>query len=247
MNVFNRIVVIILVLILAVAAIGLALRPLEAVALGRGVLSSLEQGIFQDQFYLIFLASCIAVVVLALIILWLEIRSPRRKSVRVKTKGAGNAQLGVESVAQSLAYRVDEIAGVREVQPHIVSHGKDLEVALDIHTSPTVNIPMVSDQIVKLCHDIIEEQLGLKLHGKVRLNITHEPFPRGTMPSVGAPVAEAPASAARASESILHQPPATVARPPIVDKPAPEPRPSLFEEPILAAEDDDEEEQDAEA
>lgn len=246
MNVFNRVLVILLVLILAVAAIGLALRPLEAVALGRGVLNSLEQGIFQDQFFLIFLGSNIAIVVLALIILWLEIRSPRRKTVRVKTKGAGNAQLGVESVAQSLAYRVDEIAGVREVQPHIVSHGKDLEVALDIHTSPTVNIPVVSDQIVKLCHDIVEEQLGLKLHGKVRLNITHEPFPRGTMPSVGTPTGEAPTSVARPAESVLRESLTATTRPPIVDKPAPAARPSLVEEPILAADDDDEEEQDAE-
>jgi hypothetical protein len=94
---------------------------------------------------------------------------------------------------------VDELAGVRKVKTRITSRGKDVDVALDLDTSPSVNIPVLTDQIIGLCHDIVEGQLGIQIHGRPILNIKHEPYPRGTMPSTrplgNEPVAATPAPA----------------------------------------------------
>ncbi|MGC9361112.1 MAG: hypothetical protein ACP5G7_12220, partial [Anaerolineae bacterium] len=60
--------------------------------------------------------------------------------------------------------------------------GNSVKVQLDLDTSPSVNIGLLTDQIVDMVHDIVEGQLGLKIAGKVRVNVHHEPYPKGTMP-----------------------------------------------------------------
>lgn len=182
MNTFNRIVMVLGILIWIAAVSYVVLLPLDAVGVARFGLDQFEQSLFDDQFFTFFLATSGVILFLLLVLFLLELRRPRRRTVRIKTQGRGNAQLDVESVTQSLEYRVDELAGVRQVRTHIRSRGKDVDVALDLDTSPSVNIPVLTDQVVGLAQDIVEGQLGLKIHGQVRVNIKHEPYPRGTMP-----------------------------------------------------------------
>lgn len=189
MNILNRIMMVLAILLGLFVVLFVMIRPIDAVDLVRTNLDFFAQSLFDDQSFLIFLAATGALEFVLLILFWLELRRPRRKTVRIKTKGGGTAQLGVQSVAQSLEYRIDELAGVRKVRPSITSRGRDIRVAIDLDTSPSVNIPVLTDQIMDLCHDIVERQLGVKIHGKVKINVRHEPYPRGTMPPT-APMGE---------------------------------------------------------
>ena len=184
MRVFNRVVMILGILLLIALVAYIMILPPDAVFFAQQGLDSFRQWLVTDESFYVFPIAGGALLLILLILLWLEVRSPRRKTVRISTKGNGDAQLGVHSVAQSLEYRIDELAGVRKVVSRIVSRGKDVEVYLDLDTSPSVNIPVLTDQIVDLVHDIVEGQLGIKIHGKVGINIKHEPYPRGTMPPV---------------------------------------------------------------
>lgn len=187
MNVFNRIVMIIGILIWLFVVLVLMVRPLDAVEWVRSWLGFYEDSLLAPtNFYYIYLGVLAAIELLLLILLWLEIRRVRRRLVRITTQSGGTAELGVQSVAQSLEYRIDELAGVRRVETHITSRGRDVEVAIDLDTSPSVNIPVLTDQIVALAHEIVEKQLGVKIHGKVNIRVSHEPYPRGTMPASGA-------------------------------------------------------------
>ena len=189
MNVFNRIVMIVLILLSLAAAVVLAVFNVAALDAVRLYVDALQQALFVDQYYLIFLAALGVWALLMVILFVLEVHRPRYKTVRIKSKG-GKARLGIDSVAQSLEYRIDELAGVRKVQPKIVSRGRDVEVTIGLDTSPSVNVPVLTDQIIDLCHDIVEGQLGVKIRGKVTVNVKHEPYPRGTMPPTG-PLGEA--------------------------------------------------------
>jgi len=202
MNVLNRILMVLLILFLIVAVFTVVLTPLNFVAVTRLNLDYIESILSDAQVLLIFRAIGLGLLLVLFLLLWFELRRPRRRTVRIKTASGGNAQLDIQSVAQSLEYRIDELPGVRHVRPRIISRGDDVEVILDLDTSPSVNIPALTEQIVKLTNDIVEGQLGLKIRSKVRLNIKHEPYPRGTMPStapqskeaVVPPVSERPAS-----------------------------------------------------
>lgn len=158
----------------------------------RGV-TYVTEGIRDNWFYQWFLLIGGAVLLLLLVLLLLELRKPRRKLVRIKTQEGGSARMDITSVAQSIENRVDELAGVRGVKTRITSRGKDVDVAVDLDTSPSVNIPALTDQIIGLTHDIVEGQLGIQIHGRPVINIKHEPYPRGTMPS-GKPQPEAVAA-----------------------------------------------------
>ena len=204
MNAFNRIVMVLGILLWLAVAVCLMLYPLEAVDLARANLDYFKEAIFGDQFFLMFLIGLGVFALFLVILLWLEVRRPRRKSVRITTKGGGAAQLGVESIVQSLEYRIDELAGVRKVSTDIQSRGRDVAVGVDLDTSPSVNIPVLTSQIVDLCHDIVEGQLGVKIHGKVQIRVTHEPYPRGTMPPTG-PLGE---EAVNAPKQMVTAPPA---------------------------------------
>lgn len=228
MNTFNRIVMVLGILIWIAAVTYVVLLPLDAVGVARLGLDQFERSLFDDQFFTYFLAASGVVLFILLVLLWLELRRPRRRTVRIKTDGRGNAQLDIESVIQSLEYRIDELAGVRQVRTHVRSRGKDVDVALDLDTSPSVNIPVLTDQVVSLAQDIVEEQLGLSIHGKVRVNIKHEPYPRGTMPVTTRQERDAGTRPAlvepllpRASESPAPKPTETRNKPVVVSASAP--------------------------
>lgn len=197
MNIFNRIVMILIVLFLvAVVAVVVAI-PLTAADQVQAVSESFKTAILNQNdtfFFFSFLAAAGILLLLLFILLWFELRRPARKTVQVKTQGASDAQLAIDSVAQSLEYRIDELAGVRKVRPRIISNGGSVEVNLDLDTSPSVNIPALTDQVVSMTQEIVGGQLGLKMRGKVHVNIHHEPYPRGTMP-VNPPLAGAQAGA----------------------------------------------------
>ena len=182
MNVFNRIVIVLGILVWLAILFFVAAQPLETVDLVKFNFDYFGTALLDLQIYYAFLGVVGGLALLLLVLLWLEVRRPKRKVVRIKTTKGGKAYLGVQSVTQSLEYRIDELAGVRQVRPHITSLGRDVKVVIDLDTSPSVNIPVLTDQIVDLCHDIVEGQLGVKIHGKVEVDVSHAPYPRGTMP-----------------------------------------------------------------
>jgi len=182
MNVFNRVVMVLKILALFALVVLLLLFPREVALIIQTTMGSVLELLNTGQFFIIFVAVCGVVLLLLLVLLWLELRHPQAKTVRISAATGGDAQLGIQSVAQSLQNRIDELAGVRKVEAHVLSHTKDVEVLLNLDTSPSVNVPKLSDQIVELTRDIVETQLGLKIRGKVRINVRHEPYPKGTMP-----------------------------------------------------------------
>jgi hypothetical protein len=191
MNVFNRVIVIVSILVWLAVAVVIMLLPVDAADLAVYYIGQFRQAVFGSLFYTYLMAVGGAKLLVLLILLWLEVRRPHSRTARIKIKGGGTARLEVGSVAQSLEYRIDELAGVRKVHPRIASRGRDVAVRIDLDTSPSVNIPVLTSQIIDMAHDIIEGQLGVKIHGKVEINVKHEPYPRGTMPSTG-PLGEEP-------------------------------------------------------
>ncbi len=189
MNVFNRIVMILSILFWIALVVFTMLRTESAIDYAITDLSYYRGAMFEEgslfyyyDYYYYFIAGAGVLLLFLLILLWLEIRHRRYKTVRIRGKGRGTGELSVASVAQSLEYRVDELLGVRKVRPRVTSRGKDVVIVLDLDTSPTVNIPILTEQVGKLCQDVVEGQLGLRIHGKVRVNITHEPYARGALP-----------------------------------------------------------------
>jgi hypothetical protein len=178
MNTFNRIVMIVL-LILAIPVLLLvmiaAIFPGPAIAAVQTQLAVLEMLTLTGK--VIVIAAGAVLIVLCLVLLWLELRRPGPGVVKLSKVEGGEAVLTLNSIEQRLAYNVDQLPDVIKVVPKIVGKGKTVDVVLNLETSADVDVPAKTEEIVQVTREVVEERMGLVL-GKVKVNITMAPPPR---------------------------------------------------------------------
>jgi hypothetical protein len=184
MNVFNRLVMILLLLALIVLAVVIAAAPEQSMQVTSIFFGRLQQDAATykspGSWALFAAARGViggAVVLLSLILLWLELRRPRRKTIRVEKVAGGDARITTESIAQRLAYNIDQLPDVVKVTPTIIGRSRGMDVSLVLETSPDIDVPMKTEEVLQVTKEVVEERLGLRL-GKVEIKIKHAPYPR---------------------------------------------------------------------
>jgi hypothetical protein len=184
MNVFNRIVMIILLLLIVVIAAIVVIVPQQSFNLVSVTFAWLNQGT-QDYMNssdsLLFAGARVliggAVVLVCLVLLWLELRRPRKKTIRAQKLAGGEAHIATDSVEQRLAYNIDQLPDVVRVSPRITSRTRGVDVDLLLETSPEIDIPMKTEEVMQVTQEVISERMGLRL-GKVQVKIKHAPYPK---------------------------------------------------------------------
>ena len=183
MNVLNRIIVIVLLvifLILLPVLIFLAMvMPDASVATAEQVVTSIQANLtFINR---IVFSLVVALIFVALVLfLWLEIRRSRAKAVEVQEITVGEARVSISSIVQRLEYNIDRLQDVVSVHPIVKAKGNGVDVVVNLQTSPEIAIPMKTAEVVQLTRDVIEDQMGLKLH-HVSVEIKHAPYPEDDM------------------------------------------------------------------
>jgi hypothetical protein len=66
---------------------------------------------------------------------------------------------------------------VVKVSPRINGRSRGVDVDLILETSPDIDVPMKTEEVIEVTREIIVERMGLKL-GKVQVKIKHAPYPR---------------------------------------------------------------------
>lgn len=186
MNAFNRVVVILLLLAIMVLSAILFIVPMEVLGVVLPFLQRLQVGLegwmtgpraflrLGGGFVFTFV-----IWVLCGALLWLEVRRPRTKTIKVQKVSGGEAELTTDSIARRLEYNIDQLADVVKVKPTIGSGRKGVIVDLELETSPEIEVPMKTEEVQELTKDIIENRMGLKLD-TVRVVIQHAPYPKRT-------------------------------------------------------------------
>ena len=248
MNIFNRVVIVLLILV-AMIVIPLALIFPEQAAfvlrygadlidVNLGWLNTLTPA---GQIGVRILMGAVGLIVflVGILFLMLEVVRIRRRTVQLRN---GSGELMMEGVAGHLAYYIDMLPEVLTVKPDVRSRGKSVEVSLYVETSPDVSIPEKSAEIKETASHVIEEQLGLRISKEVQVLIKPVSHPRGRLaarpprkqptPPAPEPVKpvwpEAPEPEPAALEEWEEEAPAEAA--------APEPAEESTEEPSTAAE-----------
>jgi len=180
-NLFNRLVAVVVWLGLLVGIIYLAVAParlLGDVAARMGVFAG-QLGVWQTESATNFLIGQIAVGLAGLLLfgtlLWVELWPRRRRGVRVLTSEGGSVELDTQSIARRLVWHLDQLAEVITVIPEVKARGSAVDIQLEIETAPEIDVPMKTDEVVEVTRDIIEQDMGLKL-GKLDVRMRHAPF-----------------------------------------------------------------------
>ena len=186
MNVFNKIIVILLLVALLVLSILLALAPIEtlrAIQTAAGRAADWARGVQLDQ-PLLFGLGRVALAVLALAVvlplLWQQVKPRRPKAVRVVTESGSQAAVTTDAVARRLAWHLDQLADVVHVDPTVTSGRNGVNVKLKVQTRAEIDVPMKTDEIVAVAREVVTERMGLQL-GKIEVNIDHAPYTEGVV------------------------------------------------------------------
>ncbi|MGQ9491685.1 MAG: hypothetical protein ACUVR4_05705 [Anaerolineae bacterium] len=184
MNIFNRIVVVLLLFALLALILTVAVFPLEAVTIAGNALTA--TGAFfqraQAEAFWLFTVGRVLAVLLAVIVfgllLWGELKPKRPKAVQVRTESGSRATVTTDSVARRLAWHIDQLADVITVTPEVTAAGHAVNVLLNLETRPEIDVPMKTDEVVAVAREVITERMGLQL-GKIDVRIKHAPYQEG--------------------------------------------------------------------
>mgnify|MGYP001024621329 CR=1 FL=1 len=184
MNILNRLVMILLLLAIVIVTAVIAIAPEQSFNLLAAFFEWTRQGsvaYMNSGDWAIFAAGRViiggAIAIVCLLLLWLELRRPRKKTIRAQKVAGGEAYIAVDSIAQRLAYNIDQLPDVIKVSPRIISRARRVDIDLLLETSPDIEVPMKTEEVLQVTREVVSERMGLKL-GKVQVKIKHAPYPR---------------------------------------------------------------------
>jgi hypothetical protein len=175
MNVFNRVVTSILFVTLMIVVPVLMILPSQIASFLQQYLGFVSSGLNLFHRAVLVLVGILAFIICGLV-LYLEIRRPARKRVRLLSAAGGEVELAVESIAQRLEYRVDQLPDVVKVRPEIKPRRASVDVVLNLETSPDIDVPAKTEEVYQVAREVVEGRMGLKL-GKIKVNVKHAPYP----------------------------------------------------------------------
>lgn len=181
MNIFNRVLVVLLLLLLLALAVLIAVLPGQTALAVENAMRNV--GAFlaaaEKSYFWLYIIARVALVLLALAVfvplLWGELKPRRPKAVHVLTETGSKASVTTDSVARRLAWHIDQLADVIAVTPDVTASGKAVNVVLNLETQPEIDVPMKTDEVVRVTREVIVDRMGLQL-GKVDVRIKHAPY-----------------------------------------------------------------------
>lgn len=186
MNVFNRVVMVALILLSMLIVLLVAVAPIQTFDVAAGVFNYLATNSdslmkSQSQWPVFATARVLiggALLIVLLVLLWLEFRRPRRRIIHAQKLAGGESFIAVESIAQRLAYNIDQLPDVVSVTPRVTGYGRaGLDLELMLETAPEIDVPMKTEEVMQVAKEVVTERMGLKL-GKVQVKIRHAPYPK---------------------------------------------------------------------
>lgn len=182
MNIINRFLAVIFALILLVGVLALTVTPFATLTWLRDGLEGFQQSLLmqQSQNPMLFMIArlLVAVVVMLLFVTFVLAEWPKRAqpAVRLQTS-TGAAEVTTDSVARRLRWHLDQLADVIAVEPTVRPHGDRVDVFLEVETSPVIEVPMKTEEVMLVAREVVEERMGLKL-GRLDVRIRHSEYPR---------------------------------------------------------------------
>jgi hypothetical protein len=183
MNVVNRaisiVVLIILIIIMPVLIFFAVARPGRATAALSQAALALQSGI-TPRHVVAMVAIAALVFLAAVLLLWMEVRRATVRAIQVQQVTGGEARVTIESIVQRLEYNVGRLQDVTGVRPVVVGRGSGVDVQLNLQTTPEIDVPMKTEEVVQVAKEVVEKQMGVKLQ-KVSVEIKHAPYSDNAM------------------------------------------------------------------
>jgi hypothetical protein len=121
----------------------------------------------------------LASLVVGVLFLTLELRRPQLKMVRLEKVGGGVVEVSLGTVAEHVAYEVDQLPGVLRTRPRVTARRGGVVVEVEVDTAGDVEVPARAAQVVEVVRRVVEEKVGVKLTQPPKVRLRATPAPTG--------------------------------------------------------------------
>ncbi|HEC34622.1 MAG TPA: hypothetical protein ENI37_07890 [Chloroflexi bacterium] len=188
MNTLNRVLVVLTVLVSLVVCVTVFVAPistLRAVSGGLDGAASYLEGIPGWLRVVLGVLFALAWLVVCILFLILELRQPRLKMVRLEKVGGGEAEVSLGTVAEHVAYEIDQLPGVLRARPRVSARKNGVVVEVEVDTAGDVEVPARAAQVVEVVRRVVEEKVGVKLAQPPKVRLRAAPVPPGVRSRAG--------------------------------------------------------------
>ncbi len=183
MNTFNRIIIVVVLLILMVTLTAVFILP-HVLLINIGEWLVHIGTFFRDQVIGAWrlgggILLALLTDLLILLLIFLEVRPARKRFIRVQQVTGGMATISAESIVQQLAYTLDPVLGVIKVTPKVNAKGDKVRAIVDVEVEAGVDIPGLAGQLMEMVKTTLTGKLGLQVYGQpeIRLKVAPAPAP----------------------------------------------------------------------
>jgi hypothetical protein len=174
MNTFNRVVLVILLLVAMVLCSFVFVVPvptLRVLAQQAGGLADFFDRVRPIVRLPIGILLALIVDLVGILLIVLEVRRPAPRSISVEQTTGGEVTLSIASIADQLKAEVNQLPEVLQVKPKVSAKRKGVVVELDAKIAADAGVPGKAERIVETVRRVVEEKMGLKLARAPKVNI----------------------------------------------------------------------------
>jgi hypothetical protein len=181
MSTFNRVVLVILLLVAMVLCTTALVVPVwlfDALARQFAAIVDLLASLRPVVRLPLGILFAVVLDVILIFLLVFEVRRPVQKAIRVEKAGGGEVSVSVGSITDRLRYEVDQLSSVLRSEPHVSGKRGAVTVELDVETAAGINVPDKAAEIVETARRVVEDKMGLKLSRPPRVNLRSVAYPK---------------------------------------------------------------------
>jgi hypothetical protein len=174
MNIFNRVVLVILLLVamvLCTLVLVLPLSTLRTIAFQAGNLADLLERVRPIALLPIGILLALILDLAGVLLIILEVRRPAAKSITVEQTSGGEVTLSIASIADQLKTEVGQLPDVLQARPRVSAKRNGVVVELDAKIAAEAGVPEKAERIVETMRRVVEQKMGLKLVRPPKVNI----------------------------------------------------------------------------
>ncbi|MCS6800936.1 MAG: alkaline shock response membrane anchor protein AmaP [Chloroflexota bacterium] len=205
MNVFNRLIVVLLAVLTIICSaftiLALALYQGEVIDIFRQVAAAYPRGVGLETEVVIGIGVFAALLsVLAAIVLWFEVVPAGASGVRLQSVGGAIAIVTNDAIVQRVRYETERVPGVRQARASMKTNGREAIIRIDARLAADVPVAPVVDQISGVVREAVEGQMGVRIR-QLQVYVRNEPGSARPAPSAAVSPAPPPLPTGAASAS----------------------------------------------
>jgi uncharacterized alkaline shock family protein YloU len=174
MNTFNRVVLVLLLLLVMVLCsliLVVPMQSLEIIGQQAEALADLLSRVRPIARLPIGILLALIIDLVGILLIVLEVRRRESRSIKVEQASGGEVTLSVASIADQLKAELSHLPEVVQAKPKVSAKRKGVVVEVDARIEAEAGVPNKAERIVEVIRRTVEQKMGLKLARPPKVNV----------------------------------------------------------------------------